>query len=161
MQELIVHSRAINIEQMVQEEKVRKSFSRKLALACSQAGMAGHGQQIKIAKAMGVTPKAVSKWFNAESMPRRGKMVELASYLGTSVAFLMGETDIVSSPEVEPSHQHGSKEFLTPRQKILLQLFDDLPENEADELVKSLEEKKRHYDELYKELSKKRHGKAV
>lgn len=93
MQELKVQSSAYRIELMVQEDKVRNTFSRKLALACEKAGLESHGQQIRIAKAMGVTPKAVSKWFNAEAIPRRGKMAELATYLGTSASFLMGETD--------------------------------------------------------------------
>ena len=92
MQELKVQSSADIIELMVQEEKVRKNFSLRLALACEMAGLASHGQQIRIAKAMGVTPKAVSKWFNSESMPRRGKMYELAEYLGTTVSFLVGDT---------------------------------------------------------------------
>lgn len=58
---------------------------------------------------------------------------------------------ITSKRESEP---------LTPRLKILIELFNELPDSEADELLKSLEEKKRHYDALYEELNKKRQDKA-
>lgn len=92
MQELIVQSTSNIIEPMVQEEKERKEFSRRLARACDIAGMESHGRQVDIAKALRVTPKAVSKWFNAESIPRRGKMAELADYIGTSVMYLLGES---------------------------------------------------------------------
>ncbi|WP_407078475.1 hypothetical protein [Xenorhabdus bovienii] len=50
---------------------------------------------------------------------------------------------------------------LTPRQKILLELFDELPNSEADDLIKNLEEKKRHYDSLLEELLYKKKQKKV
>ncbi|MDC9620846.1 MULTISPECIES: hypothetical protein [Xenorhabdus] len=50
---------------------------------------------------------------------------------------------------------------LTPRQKILLELFDELPNSEADDLIKNLEEKKRHYDNLLEELLYKKKQKKV
>ncbi|MDM3533610.1 helix-turn-helix domain-containing protein [Serratia marcescens] len=93
MQELIVQSTSNIIEPMVQEEKERKEFSRRLARACDRAGMELHGRQVEIARALRLTPKAVSKWFNAEAIPRRGKMAELADYIGTSVMYLIGESD--------------------------------------------------------------------
>lgn len=41
---------------------------------------------------MKLTPKAVSKWFNGEAIPRRGKLQELAAYLGTSATYLLGDS---------------------------------------------------------------------
>ncbi|MDR8279646.1 helix-turn-helix domain-containing protein, partial [Acinetobacter baumannii] len=38
-------------------------------------------------------PKAVSKWFNGESIPRRGTLKALASQIGTSASYLLGDTD--------------------------------------------------------------------
>jgi hypothetical protein len=58
---------------MVQNEKVRKEFSERLALACKKAGIDTHGRGVVIASALSLTPKAVSKWFNAETMPRQDK----------------------------------------------------------------------------------------
>ena len=92
MPELIVHASDIMIEPMVQEEKARTEFSQRLALACDKAGLPVHGRQAEIAKRMKLTPKAVSKWFNGEAIPRRGKLQELAAIIGTSSSFLLGDS---------------------------------------------------------------------
>lgn len=92
MTELIVHASSTIIELMVQEEKARKDFSNRLALACDKAGLHSHGRQAYIAKKMKLTPKAVSKWFNGEAIPRRGRLQDLAAIIGTSGSYLLGET---------------------------------------------------------------------
>ncbi|AFJ47294.1 XRE family transcriptional regulator [Shimwellia blattae] len=92
MTELIVHASGIMIEPMVHEDKARKEFSVRLALACDKAGLLIHGRQADIAARMKVTPKAVSKWFNGESIPRRGTLQVLASILGTSSSYLLGDS---------------------------------------------------------------------
>lgn len=91
MTELIVHSSQSMIELMVHEEEIRKRFSSRLLQACDKAGLQSHGRQTEIAKRMGITPKAVSKWFNGESIPRRGKLRELADLVGTTAAYLLGD----------------------------------------------------------------------
>lgn len=91
MTELIVHASVPMIELMVQEEEVRKQFSNRLALACEKAGFNSHGRQAEIARKMGLTPKAINKWFNGESIPRRGRLQELAALVGTTAAYLLGE----------------------------------------------------------------------
>ncbi|AWK43134.1 MULTISPECIES: hypothetical protein [Photorhabdus] len=61
------------------------------------------------------------------------------------------------------THQLGNplQVTLTPKQKVLLELFDELPDSDADDLIKNLEDKKRHYDNLLEELlHKKRQKKA-
>ncbi|MEL3524819.1 hypothetical protein [Escherichia coli] len=45
---------------------------------------------------------------------------------------------------------------LTPRQRIFLDLLDELPESEADKLLKTLEEKKQYYNMIYEEIRKKK-----
>ncbi|WJY16332.1 S24 family peptidase [Pectobacteriaceae bacterium CE90] len=96
------------IELMVQEEKVRQIFSRRLALACNRAGMETHGRQADIAVALRVTPKAVSKWFNAESIPRRGKISELAEYVGTQSNWLLGEGSEDQTSPIEAKYNTRS-----------------------------------------------------
>ncbi|AKL17043.1 MULTISPECIES: XRE family transcriptional regulator [Citrobacter freundii complex] len=91
MTELIVHASTPIIELMVQEEKARQDFSNRLALACDKAGLQSHGRQAEIAKKMKLTPKAVSKWFNGEAIPRRGRLQDLAALIGTSAAYLLGD----------------------------------------------------------------------
>ncbi len=80
---------------MVQrEEKVREEFAKRLALACKNAGLDDHGRGMALARALGVTSKAVSKWLNAESMPRHGKIHEIANFLQTDPIWLqMGGSD--------------------------------------------------------------------
>jgi transcriptional regulator with XRE-family HTH domain len=74
------------------KKKKRVEFSQRLALACDKAGLPAHGRQTEIAKRMKLTPKAVSKWFNGEAIPRRGKLQELAAIIGTSSSYLLGDS---------------------------------------------------------------------
>lgn len=113
MQELKVQSRTFNIEHMVHSEIVRNNFSQRLALACTKAGIEEHGRGVILAKRLGVTPKAVSKWLNSEAMPRQSKMQELARVLDVSASWLQfGETDNATSNisnvtklDVQPSYK--------------------------------------------------------
>lgn len=89
MTELIVQSSTDIVELMVQQNE-RERFSQRLALACDKAGLPQHGRQADLAARMKLTPKAVSKWFNGESVPRKEKMELLASVLGTTAAYLHG-----------------------------------------------------------------------
>ena len=89
MTELIVQSTKNIVELMVQSNE-RESFSHRLALACDKAGLPIHGRQADLAARLKLTPKAVSKWFNGESIPRKDKMEKLANVLGTTAAYLHG-----------------------------------------------------------------------
>jgi len=73
---------------MVQNEKVREEFSQRLARACKNAGLDEHGRGVDIASKLKVSSKAVSKWFNAEALPRQEKMNALADYLKVDVVWL-------------------------------------------------------------------------
>ncbi|MDF4799256.1 helix-turn-helix domain-containing protein, partial [Vibrio parahaemolyticus] len=89
---------------------MREDFSVRLAQACSDAGIEEHGRGVILAKRLGVTPKAVSKWLNSESMPRQGKMKELAKVLNVSASWLQyGEPDNgvenVTHLDIQPSHK--------------------------------------------------------
>ncbi|MBB04090.1 MAG: hypothetical protein CML03_00960 [Pseudooceanicola sp.] len=63
---------------MVQSESDRKAFADRLVKAAAFAGYKGRGVGADLAELFDVTPKAVSKWVNAETMPRRGKIDEMA-----------------------------------------------------------------------------------
>lgn len=134
---------------MVHEDKARKEFASRLALACENAGYEQHGRQAEIARRMKLTPKAVSKWFNGETIPRREKLRELATLIGTTPTYLLGE-------DTEESGQVRFYQELNPRQKIIIDLLDELPDSETDELLKTLEEKKQKYNAIYEELARKK-----
>ena len=107
MTELIVQSTNNIVEPMVQP-KEREEFSHRLALACDKAGLPIHGRQADLAVRLKLTPKAISKWFNGESVPRKEKMELLASVLGTTAAYLHGYSN---DDGITPNHiakSHGS-----------------------------------------------------
>ncbi|CAQ85220.1 MULTISPECIES: helix-turn-helix domain-containing protein [Photorhabdus] len=83
--------------------------------------------------------------------------VILSKALGVSPAELMFG-DAESSQENETSE---TCQELSNREKILLELFNELPDSEADELLKTLEEKKRYYNQLLEELSQKKSKKKA
>ncbi|KAB0556267.1 XRE family transcriptional regulator [Pantoea stewartii] len=74
-------------------KKEREKFSHRLALACDKAGIPDRGRQTELALRLKLTPKAVSKWFNDEAIPRKSVMDQLAALLGTSSQHLYGYTD--------------------------------------------------------------------
>lgn len=96
---------------MVQSDEMRDQFSVRLAQACNDAGIEPHGRGVILAQKLKVTPKAVSKWLNAESMPRPNKMEELAKFLGVSVLWLQYGKDQddglnnVRKLDIQPSYQ--------------------------------------------------------
>ncbi|MFV0575977.1 MAG: LexA family protein [Vibrio sp.] len=108
MHELIVPSNRYTIEPMVHDENLRDDFSVRLAQACSDAGIEEHGRGVILARRLGVTPKAVSKWLNSESMPRPGKMKELAKALNVSVTWLQfgGTDENVAKLDIQPSYRN-------------------------------------------------------
>jgi len=73
---------------MVHKDKLREEFSQRLAQACKDYGLDVHGRGMAISRALGVTSRAVSKWLNAESIPRQDKLNELADYLQTDRLWL-------------------------------------------------------------------------
>lgn len=76
------------------EEKIRRDFAMRLDLACKQKGLPEQGRGIHIAKVVGVTGKAVSKWFNAETMPTPANIYVLAKFLDVPPEWLTYGTDI-------------------------------------------------------------------
>jgi phage repressor protein C with HTH and peptisase S24 domain len=93
---------------MVQTAEIRRAFTTRLKHACSAAGLEGYGVAARIARAVGVTPKAVSKWFNEESIPALAKMHSLAAFLRVTPEWLMwGDSDAERSPQAVRSSHPG------------------------------------------------------
>jgi transcriptional regulator with XRE-family HTH domain len=104
-----------------------------------------------MARIAGVSPQAVNNWFNRGDIGKRSAQ-KLAQHAGISVDWILGNDD-VDGPNGIPERS------LSPRERILLELFNELPASEADQLLKTLEEKKRYYDTLLDELLHKRQNK--
>lgn len=90
---------------MIQTSDVRINFSQRLAQACNQLGIEEHGRGVILAKQLKVTPKAVSKWLNAESMPRQAKMEELAHFLNVDISWLQFGSTTTKSPIKNPKQE--------------------------------------------------------
>nr|WP_154324814.1 LexA family transcriptional regulator [Pantoea sp. 201603H] len=73
---------------MIDELQQRKAFAARLHEACHQKALEVHGRGVILARALGVTPRAVGKWLNAEALPRDGKIQALADFLGVSREWL-------------------------------------------------------------------------
>ncbi|WP_252499240.1 transcriptional regulator, partial [Escherichia coli] len=116
-----------------------------------------------VADVCGVSQRAIYKWmdngklprteYTGETIPRREKLRELATLIGTTPTYLLGE-------DTEESGQVRFYQELNPRQKIIIDLLDELPDSETDELLKTLEEKKQKYNAIYEELARKKKQKA-
>lgn len=88
------------IERMVQTNNVRELFAKRLAQASRNAGFDDHGKATEIANKLGVTTKAVSKWFNAESLPRQEVMNKLAKLLSVDIVWLQHGQENVNNANV-------------------------------------------------------------
>lgn len=96
---LKVHSSPCDIEHMVHSEELRAAFVARLKKALAHANIAEWGAGVRLAKIAKATPKAASKWMNAESMPGRSNMQAIAEALGVRVEWLQyGEGEMVEMP---------------------------------------------------------------
>ncbi len=87
-------------ERMVHTDKDRAAFAQRLQLAADKAGLPARGRGAMLSKHLELTPKAVSKYFCAESIPSREIMAKLAHYLGVSVSWLQyGQPELVRIDE--------------------------------------------------------------
>ncbi|HBO37213.1 MAG TPA: LexA family transcriptional repressor [Pasteurellaceae bacterium] len=73
---------------MITEEKIKQDFAARLNIACKRKGLPEKGKGKAIADMLKITPKAVSKWFNAETLPSATNIYVLADFLGVTKEWL-------------------------------------------------------------------------
>lgn len=73
---------------MVQTEKLRNEFSLRLSQALDAAKYPSHGRGIRLARELGVSSKAVSKWLSGEAFPRQAMIENIAALLRADVLWL-------------------------------------------------------------------------
>lgn len=73
---------------MLTDEKIRVDFAKRLDIACKQKGLPEKGRGTQLASVCKVTPKAVSKWLNAETMPSTANIYLLAKFLAVTPEWL-------------------------------------------------------------------------
>lgn len=88
----------------------REAFAQRLKQSALDAGYPSYGMAADLARHMGVTPKAVGKWLNAESLPGASKIAKLAQLLGVKVEWLAwgaGEPSVAKAAnpvEIQAEH---------------------------------------------------------
>lgn len=118
-----------------------------------------------------IRQKRLKEWFLDKTLPEKEKSY-LSQLINGKASF--GEraarrlerdynmpTGYLDEDLAEDDANENNYNQLTQRQRVLLELFDELPDSEADQLLKTLEEKKRHYDQLLEELLLKRNQKKA
>ncbi|WP_265461153.1 LexA family protein, partial [Haemophilus influenzae] len=73
---------------MITEEKIKQDFAARLDIACKRKNLPEKGRGKVIADILKITPKAVSKWFNAETLPTQANIYVLADFLGVTKEWL-------------------------------------------------------------------------
>lgn len=94
---------------MVHSSDSPVSFPSRLKQAMANAGYGKYGDAARLAKALDITPKAVSKWLNGESVPTPARMIELSKLLNVRAEWLMWGKEaidmVLGSVRVKPNTQ--------------------------------------------------------
>jgi transcriptional regulator with XRE-family HTH domain len=104
-----------------------------------------------LARICGITPQASAKWFITGNISKESA-IKIAEAFNVSLEWLLGDEQETLSSERVTYH---TKE-LTDKHKLLLWLFDRLPENDKDRYIQSLKDDVDRYDGLFRELLKTR-----
>lgn len=84
--------------------------------------------QNELAKSIGFTQRAISKWVNLQSEPTETAIIKIANYFNVSVDYLLGRTDELGAPVT--LHQD-----LTKEERSFLELFRQLSRGERAQLL--------------------------
>lgn len=83
--------------------------------------------QAALAKSIGYTQRAISKWINRQSEPSENAIIRIAHYFSVSTDFLLGMSDEFDSP-TQPGTQ------LTDEERELLRFYRKLGKNRREDL---------------------------
>jgi len=117
----------------------KSKFVERLNEACDLVGLEPlhRGRQVTLSKKLGVSQQAVRKWFSGESRPSFERISELATVLGTSVSFLMGENTEGPQPS-DLSAKTTNDRMALRALNILTNHFPDKDMDELFEISKKL-----------------------
>ncbi|HEC2625681.1 TPA: helix-turn-helix domain-containing protein [Raoultella planticola] len=103
--------------------------------------------QQQLADAIGISGVSVYKWEAGINTPKGHNLFSLAEALRCSPAWLLNGTD-----DDEPLKVDELLPQLDNRQKLLLDLFDSLPESEKERHINELRDKVEGFQRLFDEL---------
>lgn len=107
----------------------------------------------QVAELFEVKPPSVYDWYEHGRIHKKHypKLVEMSGKPLTWWLDFPEETK--KAGENKPAYVGAD-----PRHQVLLDLFEGLPAKEQDELIRTLTEKKQHYDAVIEELLSRRHA---
>jgi transcriptional regulator with XRE-family HTH domain len=107
----------------------------------------------QVADKFGVKPPSVYDWYEHGRIHKKHypTLVELS---GKPLSWWLDFPEENTRVAKESAAYVGED----PRHKVLLQLFEGLPNKEQDELIRTLTEKKQHYDSVIEELLNRRNA---
>lgn len=107
----------------------------------------------QVAELFGIKPPSVYDWYEHGRIHKKHyvKLVELSGKPLTWWLAMPEDTHEVTQ-DIPPYTNED------PRHAILLSLFDGLPKKEQEELIRTLTEKKQHYDSVIEELLSRRNA---
>ncbi|MBH2781781.1 helix-turn-helix domain-containing protein [Serratia marcescens] len=109
---------------------------------------ANNWSQTELAKRVGVSPQAVQQWVKGTSAPRGKSLTKLSVVTGLPEHwFFMAPGDNEENELIVKNSKP-----LTYQQERLLSLFEQLPEDERNHMIKLFEEKVKYFDKLRDEL---------
>ncbi|EAA3463136.1 TPA: helix-turn-helix domain-containing protein [Salmonella enterica] len=102
-------------------------FEERLQQAIDEAGIS----QSELGRRVGVNSQSVSGWCNSGILPRKDKLEMLPAALGKPLYWFF----MTSEEESDMKSAIDSKTVLNERQRKLLFVFDQLPEEEQDRFI--------------------------
>ncbi len=115
------------------------------------------GKAVNVARKIGREPSYVSRMLYPEGKKGKKRIADdMVEIIEESFGLPRGWMDGIVSSSTNTASNYETR-VLTPRQRIFLNLLDELPESEADNLLKTLEEKKQYYNMITKKSVKRKH----
>ena len=107
----------------------------------------------QVAEVFGVQPPSVYDWYEHGRIHKKHypKLVELT---GKPLQWWLD----FSEEHIKAAQEQRFYVGENPRHIVLLDLFEGLPAKEQDELIRTLTEKKQHYDSVIDELLRRRNA---
>ncbi|EAQ4377973.1 helix-turn-helix domain-containing protein [Salmonella enterica subsp. enterica serovar Javiana] len=113
--------------------------------------------QSELGRRLDVKPQSVQGWLKGV-MPRMDKLEKLAEISNHPVHWFFMSDDV---DEEQIDHQSDIKSnALTEKQKKVLELLDDLPESDAEQIIRDMQQKTDFYRRKLEELLRKKNKPA-
>ena len=107
----------------------------------------------QIAAVFGVKPPSVYDWYEHGRIHKK-HYPRLVEWSGKPLAWWL---DFPDEP-MKVAENRPAYGAVDPRHKVLLSLFEGLPAKDQDDLIRTLTEKKQHYDSVIEELLNRRNA---